>query len=83
MRCRCRTRTQWTLKEESPKFAPDRTCDVRHLRLDVTPDLPKRTIVATATLSLSASYGPFDHIRLDAVDLDIRSVRDSRGTDLD
>ncbi|MEZ4650239.1 MAG: M1 family aminopeptidase [Candidatus Eisenbacteria bacterium] len=83
IRCRCRTRTQWTLKDETPKFAPDRTCDVRHLRLDVAPDLPKHSIVATATLSLSATYGPFDHIHLDAVDLDLRSVRDSEGRDLE
>ena len=31
---------KWTRKDEDPKYAPDRTCDVEHLRLDLTVDLP-------------------------------------------
>ena len=82
IRCRCRSFTKWTLKDESPKYAPDRSCDVVHLQVKVEPDLPRRAISATATLRLAASYGPFESIRLDAVDLDIHSVQDGRGRDL-
>ncbi len=82
-KCRCRSAGGWTLKEESAKYAPDRTCDVTHLKIEVKPDLPKKRIEATATLSLEAAYGPFLSIGLDAVDLEIDSIRDSRGRDLD
>lgn len=74
---------KWTLKEETPKYAPDRTCDVVHLRLEIALDLPGRSASATATLSLRAAYGPFTTLRLDAVDLDIRSIRDGKRQALD
>ncbi|MFN8547607.1 MAG: hypothetical protein U0527_06450 [Candidatus Eisenbacteria bacterium] len=70
---------RWTLHDEEPKFAPDRTCDVEHLKLEVDVDLPKQTVEARATLTLAAAYGPFDEVVLDAVDLEIRSVKDGKG----
>jgi aminopeptidase N len=70
---------RWTLKEESPKYAPDRTCDVEHLRLDLKIDLPGRHVDAICTQRLRAAYGPFDTITLDAVGLKIRSVKDGKG----
>ncbi len=73
---------KWTLKEEPPKYAPDRTCDVEHLRLDIDVDLPRRHVEAICTQRLRAAYGPFDSITLDAVDLKIRSIRDGAGRDL-
>lgn len=73
---------KWTRKEEDPKYAPDRTCDVEHLRLDLSVDLPGKTIEAICTQSLRATYGPFESITLDACDLDIHSVRDGTGRDL-
>lgn len=74
--------TRWTLREEAPKYAPDRTCDVEHLRLDLAPDLPSRSVDAVCTQRLRAAYGPFDTIVLDAVDLTIHSIRDGSGRDL-
>ncbi len=74
---------KWTLKEEAPKYAPDRTCDVEHLRLEISVDLPRHHIDAVCTQRLRAAYGPFDSIILDAVDLKIRSVRDGSGKKLD
>jgi len=71
------------LREEAPKYAPDRTCDVEHLRLDLVPDLPGRKIEAICRQRLRAAYGPFDSITLDAVDLRIHSIRDGDGHDLD
>jgi aminopeptidase N len=73
---------KWTLREEAPKYAPDRTCDVEHLRLNLSIDLPRRKIDAVCTQRLRAAYGPFDAITLDAVDLRIRSVRDGSGRNL-
>jgi aminopeptidase N len=73
---------KWTRKEEEPKYPPDRTCDVEHLRLDLSVDLPASTVEAICTQTLRAAYGPIDTITLDACDLDIRSVRDGSGRDL-
>ena len=70
---------KWTLREEDPKYAPDRTCDVEHLKLELEVDLPKQSLEARATLSLFAAYGPFSEIVLDAVDLDLHSVTDGKG----
>ena len=74
---------KWTRKEEPPKYAPDRTCDVEHLRLDIAVDLPAKRLEAVCTQRLRAAYGPFESILLDAVDLKIRSIRDGAGRDLD
>ncbi len=82
--CRHRLRAagKWTRKEEDPKYPPDRTCDVEHLRLEIKVDLPGRAIEAVCTQALRAAYGPIREITLDACDLDIRTVRDATGRDL-
>ncbi len=56
------------------QYAPDRDFDLLHLALDVTPDFAKRTITATATLRLQPITRPLLEVRLDAVELNIRSV---------
>ena len=73
---------KWTRKEEDPKYAPDRSCDVEHLRLDLSVDLPGKSVEVVCAQSLRAAYGPFETITLDACDLDIRSVKDGSGRDL-
>jgi aminopeptidase N len=73
---------KWTRKEEEPKYAPDRTCDVEHLRLELEVDLPAHTCHAVCTQRLRAAYGPFRLITLDAWELKIRHVRDDSGRDL-
>lgn len=70
---------KWTRKEEDPKYAPDRTCDVEHLRLDLSVDLPGHAIDAVCTQTLRATYGPIETITLDACDLAIHSVKDGTG----
>jgi aminopeptidase N len=74
---------KWTLREEGPKYAPDRTCDVEHMRIELSIELPRKRLQAVCTQRLRAAYGPFDSITLDAVDLRIHSVRDGSGRDLD
>jgi len=56
------------------KYAPDRTVQMVHLALDITPDFKQRTIAATATLRLKAVVKPFQELTLDAVDLNVHSV---------
>src|SRR5208283_5810613 len=56
------------------KYAPDRLVQMVHLALDITPDFKQRTIVATATLRLKPVVKPVQELKLDAVDLNVRSV---------
>lgn len=85
-RIRCRhlhgAARKWTLHEENPKYAPDRTCDVEHLKIDLTVDLPAQRIEAVCTQRLRAAYGPIRSITLDAVDLLIHSVESSDGHEI-
>lgn len=74
---------KWTLHDEDPKYAPDRTCDVTHLRLELSVDLPAHSIEGLARLDLQASYGPFQSIVLDAIDLEIEDVTDGKGNPLE
>jgi aminopeptidase N len=59
------------------KYAPDRTVQMMHLALDVTPDFKQRTIAATATLRFKAVVKPVQELTLDAVDLDVHSLTTS------
>jgi aminopeptidase N len=57
------------------QYAPDRQVDVRHIRLDVTPDFKEHTVAGTATLRFKPISKPLESLRLDAVDLDVKDVR--------
>ncbi|MGA2863926.1 MAG: M1 family aminopeptidase [Verrucomicrobiota bacterium] len=56
------------------QYAPDREVELRHLALDVTPDFKRRTIEGKATLRFQPLARPLGELKLDAVDLDVRSV---------
>ena len=56
------------------KYAPDRTVDVLHLNLDVTPDFKKRSIEGRNTLRFKPIAQSVQELKLDAVDLNIHSV---------
>lgn len=60
------------------KYAPDRLIDVKHLKLDFTPDFEARTIEGTAKITFSPIAKPLDEVRLDAIDLDVGEVTSTR-----
>ena len=60
------------------KYAPDRTVDVLHLRIDVTPDFDARTIEAETAVSFAPISKPVQEVTLDAVELSIESVKATR-----
>lgn len=62
-------------------YGPDRPIRVRHLALELHPDLASKRIDAIATLTVEAIVDDVAAIELDAVDLEVRSVRAS-GADL-
>ena len=56
------------------KYAPDREIDISNLALDVTPDFSRRTVSGKAVLTFKPIAKPLAELRLDAVDLTVRSV---------
>lgn len=57
------------------KYSAERDVDVLHLRIDVTPDFPHRSITGTTTVRFVPLTGPLTQLRLNAVDLDVKAVR--------
>ena len=56
------------------KYAPSREIDILHLTLDVTPDFKSRTIFGKAVLRFKPIARPLDELKLDGVDLRVRTV---------
>jgi aminopeptidase N len=56
-------------------YAPDRQVDVRHIKLDVTPDFDKRTVVGTASITAAPIANALVVLHLDAINLKVNSVR--------
>jgi aminopeptidase N len=59
------------------QYAPDRDVDIQHIKLDVTPNFKKHTVLGTATLEFTPISKPLKSLRLNAIDLDVRDVRSS------
>ena len=73
--CGMTARVLATAENASPRqYAADREVQVLRLALDVTPDFLRRTISAQATLRFKPTSRPVQELKLDAIDLDVRSV---------
>ncbi len=59
------------------KYAPDRLVDLRHLKLEVTPDFEDRSIAGISTLTFAPIAKPLHQLDLDAVGLDVEKVESS------
>jgi aminopeptidase N len=57
-----------------PRYAPDRHFDVKHIRLDVTPNFERHTVHCVTSITLQPIANPQDQIRLDAIHLTIHRV---------
>ncbi|HEX4589738.1 MAG TPA: M1 family aminopeptidase [Gemmataceae bacterium] len=63
-----------TVRGQDPLRTPaDRPVDIKHIRLDLRVDLPKKTVDAVATLSLEA-LRPLKALSLDAVEFEVKKV---------
>lgn len=56
-------------------YAPDRQVDVKHIKLDVTPDFEHRTVEGTATIRFAPILKPVKSLRLDGARLKVSDVR--------
>jgi aminopeptidase N len=72
---------EFALPGTRPRWAPDRTVDVEHIKLVLDLDPVARLVAGTASLTLSVIAPRTRHVVLDAVELTIESVR-ADGSDL-
>lgn len=57
------------------KYAPHRHADYKHLKLEITPDFEDNSLNGTATIDLVPIGFPMKKLSLNAVDLDVSSVK--------
>ncbi|MCG8417894.1 MAG: M1 family metallopeptidase [Proteobacteria bacterium] len=74
-------RRDFALPGTPVRHAPDRVCDVRHIRLAIDIDIEARTIRGTCSLTLAPLSSDLSRITLNAVELDIHRVS-CRGSEL-
>lgn len=58
-----------------PHYNPDRPGQVEHIFLDLVLNIPKKSFQGTCTVSLTPVRSGIDRLTLDAVNLDIKSVK--------
>ena len=58
-----------------PHYNPDRPGQVEHIALDLAFDIPNKSYRGTCTIRLRPVVDGVENLRLDAVDLDIQSVK--------
>ena len=63
-----------------PRYAPDRVFDVKHIKIDVKLDFDKRRISGTCETTLSLLAEDVRWITLDAVEMQIKRVREGGTT---
>ncbi|MCL5279039.1 MAG: HEAT repeat domain-containing protein [Planctomycetes bacterium] len=56
------------------KYAPDRTVDILHVAIDVTPDFKARTIRGVTSIRFAPIARALEELALDAIDLRVSSV---------
>jgi aminopeptidase N len=71
-------RAQAPAPSEPLRTAADRPVDIKHIRLDLKVDLPKKTVDAAATLTLE-SLRPLASFSLDAVEFEVKKVTLTNG----
>lgn len=63
------------LPGDEPQYAPDRTIDITHSRLELTLDFAQRRIAGSATLSARVLSASVTTVVLDADELEVQEVR--------
>jgi aminopeptidase N len=66
------------LPGDGPVWPRDRAAEVRHMRINLTLDVPAKSIDATVTHTIAPYNDGLESFALDAIDMDIRSVQAAR-----
>ncbi len=75
-------RRTYALADAKPHFAPDRPCDIVHIALTLHLDIAQQTLKGTCATTIRAVQETVSCLTLDAVDLQIAQVRQSKGAAL-
>ena len=59
------------------KYTPDKSFEIQHVALDITPDFSKQTIAGEVVLKFKVVGTPLDEIRLNAVEMNILATASS------
>jgi len=70
------------LPGDKPKYPRDRVVDIKHVRLDISLDLDNKRIKGRVAHTFTPLNDGLTALELDAVELDIASIRNSSGTEL-
>lgn len=68
--------TGWGIDLEGPglRYAPDRHFDVKHIRLNVTPDFQRHTVRGITSITVEPIAKPQSQLRLNGIDLTVHRV---------
>ncbi len=69
----------FALPGATPQYGPDKAVDVLHIDLQLRPDLERHRLDGICTTRVRAIEDGVHRLVLDAVDLDVRAVRDDEG----
>ena len=76
-------RRTFALPGDESHWPPDRVCDTRHVKLELTLDVENQRLWGNASHTLAAINDGLNRVELDAVELQVNSVRLSDGTPLE
>jgi aminopeptidase N len=69
-----RARAPFALPGDRKNYLRDREFDVKHIRIEVTLDVPDKQVRGTTTLTLEALTGTSKRVELDAEDMEVSSA---------
>jgi aminopeptidase N len=76
-------RESFVFPTAKPQWAPSRHYDIAHLKIDWEMDIEQERVDAISTLRIRSRDSALMRLRLHAAELDIRSVQDSEGRELE
>jgi aminopeptidase N len=71
---------RFTLSGATPHYAPDRTFETRHIRLEIQLDFARKSLAGSCTATLVAVADDAASVTFDAVDFQNLKVRSSKGS---
>ena len=76
-------REQFTFATAKPQWAPPREYDIEHLKMDFRIDLKNEHVDAVSVLKIKCIAPKAERVFLHAAELDISSIKDSVGNELE
>ena len=75
--------SRFALPGSKPQYAPDRLCDIKHIKLELSFDIEKRKLFGVASTTLAPINDGLKYVDFDSVELDIKRVALDSGTPLE